>query len=703
MATTNDTPGQASDGSSPFDALARHSRALVAVPFSAAVVVGIGLILASRQVGFALTPAFLIGILLLLFLVGMGIVFLAPGSGRLGPAERLRFQMLILLGGVGFGLAALGLVLPFSETFNEIITGGLDKWREHRWALLGIVGPLLGGLVLMFVGLQLGRGYERSNALLRRLLYGYNAVVSTLVLLLILLLINILAYVQVRPFSYFSETLDWTASRMYSLNDTTKKVLADLQQPVKVYALLTRGGGGLISADVQTLLENSHAVNPRFTYTFLSRDLNRKEIEELQEKYKIPEPEGLLVVYGPEADAITDFIRRDDLFTQVSSDPTGQGRPSYAFTGENALLNALDFLASNKAKAQVYFTQGNGELDVKSASANRLDEGVGKLFNTLNQGNYELKELRFGPTSEEELKKADVVVIARPRNPFPADALESLRKYLKGDGKKKGKLVVLMDVQLDRTKEPPRMLETGLEGLLAEFNVQVNSDRIINLTEENPLTAFGFLDPESANPIAKAFTKGGEPTAMFPFVDTRSVQPAQPAQPPGPGQAPSAPYTAEKLVYAYPPQLCFSEKNLLADPVDLAKKVRKDRALFNQVRAREPLAVAVAVTESKAAPMRNPHDFRPRSDQEPVMIVFGDASWISNQGLNQDNTNLFSSCLSWLRGRADLGQKIKPAVRPHYDLVVPSQARARLLLLPGALMLLGIAGLACGVWVVRRR
>ena len=60
---------------------------------------------------------------------------------------------------------------------------------------------------------------------MRRLLYGYNAVLTTLLLGAILGLLNLLAYSHVGPFAYLERPLDWTSGGLYTLSDRTRAVL----------------------------------------------------------------------------------------------------------------------------------------------------------------------------------------------------------------------------------------------------------------------------------------------------------------------------------------------------------------------------------------------------------------------------------------------------------------------------------------------
>src|SRR5207249_2162663 len=101
--------------------------------------------------------------------------FIVPSERRtLADAERLRILALTYAALIGLTVALIGMVLPFTERLKPIFSGGLDRWRQSPGALVLCGGLLVGGLALMFVGLQLARKFERTHSEMRRLLYGYN-------------------------------------------------------------------------------------------------------------------------------------------------------------------------------------------------------------------------------------------------------------------------------------------------------------------------------------------------------------------------------------------------------------------------------------------------------------------------------------------------------------------------------------------------
>src|SRR5437868_2536046 len=85
-------------------------------------------------------------------------------------------------------------------------------------ALLVALAVLLAGLAIMFVSLQVVRSEERTSAVLRRLVYGYNAVLTGVLLLLILTVVNVLVTLK------FTGVIDATESGKFSLDDRTTKL-----------------------------------------------------------------------------------------------------------------------------------------------------------------------------------------------------------------------------------------------------------------------------------------------------------------------------------------------------------------------------------------------------------------------------------------------------------------------------------------------
>src|SRR5262249_37679689 len=155
-----------------------------------------------------------------------------PDEDEAAQAAKLRLELMVLGGLVGLATALLGFVLPFT-VYREQLGAGLDSWRKNPAALIWSGLATFGGLALMFASLQLGRGLERQNQNIRRLIYGYNAVLTGLLLLAVLALPNVLAYAE--PFTrFFGRPFDWTKTDINSIDVKMRNLLAETKDPIKV-------------------------------------------------------------------------------------------------------------------------------------------------------------------------------------------------------------------------------------------------------------------------------------------------------------------------------------------------------------------------------------------------------------------------------------------------------------------------------------
>ena len=334
----------------------------------------------------------------------------------------------VLLAGAVAGIILVGLGLYLTVRSWIIVVGGVEEWHKNWWRLLLCELAIFGGLGVMFGALQLVRSEERSNPGLRRLLYGYNAVLTSLLLLTILAHVNVLAYLPFRPFNALNAAYDWTEATLYTLSPESTAFLQKLDKPVKVYVLIP-ANNEFLYREVSTLMDNCKRVSNQIDVTSISPDLSSGEVLALAEKYQIPEREGILVVYGTEGEQKYDFIKADELFN-VKRPGMGKPdeKPKIEFTGESAFIGKLSYLVEGKARPMIYFTQGNGELDLdNNFDTQRDDQGLGRLRERLGRANYEVKDLKLGFGETKVPDDADIVVIARPTNRLPAPALKALR------------------------------------------------------------------------------------------------------------------------------------------------------------------------------------------------------------------------------------------------------------------------------------
>jgi hypothetical protein len=641
-------------------------------------------------------------------------------------AGRLRLELMTLGGLVGLATAILGFVLPFT-TYREKLAGGLDSWRANPEALLIPGAAFLGGLVLMFLSVQLVRGMERESQGLRRVVYGYNVALTTILLLAVLALPNVLAYAE--PFTrFFGRPFDWTATDINSISPLMRNYLADLKEPVKVYLLMPRDHP--ITSDMQTLLDNCKSLNSRFTWELVSpRSIdNQSRIAGMMEKYNISDPVGVLVVVGEEGEKSKPdftFIKQRDLFEQDFRG--GRGAPlSYSFLGENVLYNALSSLT--EGKTVIYFTNGHGELTPEGGMPPGMmpnmprpkGGGLGKLRDRLTERkSVEVKTLNVDRSLKKVPDDASVVVVARPTQPFNPEEVKVLREYVQrnarvektkdASGRERdeekataGKLIFLLDPVLQKDGGAVTMPPTGLEPLLTEYGVKLGNDRLLTVSPrvQSPTQVVTVPDPRSANPVAKAFTPpGGLQLTVIRINNVRTVDALDSK---GGGRS------VDKLLVALPQYGVIIDRRFNADPVDIVNGLRADEDKLDKEMAKDPVTVAVAVSDG-GTPPGMPRDAAHSSQLKdtPRMVVFGSSGWVSDESLEGGGgavrMDLFSSCVSWLREKSSVGVKIEGKKRKEYDLNIAPQDTGKVMYLPLGLLLLGVVGLGTGVWVVRRR
>ncbi|MEY4614140.1 MAG: hypothetical protein RL179_2113 [Planctomycetota bacterium] len=638
------------------------------------------------------------------FSAGVGFALGNRNQQETSPENSLRIGLIFLGGGIGFATAILGLFLPLME-YSAIFGGGLAAWRKNPNTVLLCAGLLFGGLALMFGSVMLAKNFEKSSVGLRRLLYGTNAFLTGMLLLTVLGVVNVLAYVPMGKADFFNRTFDFTASGLYSISESTQNFLANLKEPVKVYVLLP--GNNLITVETETLLETFKTHSKKITWSSVSRDLDTQELVKLQEKYQIPDSLGLLVVYGSDQKPVYDFIKYQDLYSIPQQDmrrPDSEGG-SFQFLGEGQLIKTMTFLSEGKSQAGVFFTQGNGELSIDDKNPGSAS-GIGTLWDETAKGNFKLDKITLDRNTKKIPQEADVLVMARPKFDPPPQAIDALRNYLRGTDGKKGRLLLLLDVEVEQVAGKKQVVPMpNLKVLLREFQVDVADDQIYNpLNERKPSVMTIMSSDKSNNPIAKAFLKGRSAT-LFLFDSIRTLKPL--------ARVPNAPpnnITAEEILMTDPRIPVWAETDMGVNPQEIIAELRKDEKKAQQKLNGGQLPVAVAVTEKGAADPLSQipgHESMAPTEDKPRMVVFGDSSWASNEGINgrfgESSLSLFNTSISWLRDRADLGAKPKGQERKDYRFNVAEDTVTKLKFLPLAMMLISVIGLGGAIWIVRRR
>ncbi len=607
------------------------------------------------------------------------------GSTAQTPTGKL---LVLGVGGIVGFCTTVFLGLGYVYVWWDTLTGGRAAWKElTTWIPVLLV---LAGLIVMFISLITVRSEERHNPALRRLIYGYNSALTALLVLAILGVANVMA------FFYGTHHFDWTETNIYSISPASVRVLENLDRPVKVYVLIPRGM--LVHSDMQDLLNTAARYTSRLEVEHVT---TRDEFAELRDKYGLQDNTLVAIVYDPEASPpATHFLKAEDL-EDIERFQRSRGEER-SFKGEQTLINALSLLKDGKGKVKVYFTQNNGEMQLSDFAARDepgqelSNRGLANLRSRLEKANYEVDALHLGEVDAKTGQArpipddAAIVVLADPRE-LPESQVKLLEEYMK---RPKGKLVALLDAHMN--PKTGQSEPSGLEGLLARYGVQVGKDIILNLqpVNSNDFTeARVMLSPQSDRGF-DAFRRN-RPFAQW---DVRSIRPA------GPGGS----HVVVPLLETLPRSPQWAEEGLRGSPREFLENLVKNQQeeLLKRVQGL-PIPVAVTVRDQSADPSMPQDQFHARARQEGPsrMVVFGDATFISNpfiEGREIDYA-LFASALAWLRGRTDIVVDVQPKDRKNYRVNMTAEQISRSKWVPFSFLLLAVFGLGLAVWFTRQK
>ena len=682
-----------------------------------ALIIGLYLILANRLViNFPLQFALaFFGIVL----VGGGLWLIVAAADLVTPIS-MRGLILIVGGLAGFALA-VGSGFQVFFWRSEIIINGMKSWQsEESWKLWLCVYLGLAGLVLIFGSFWLGKMDIRVSPMFRRLFYGYNAVLTGLLLLAILTVINIMIYTRF-PYNY-----NWSATQgFYSLSSKSKNILDSIKdEPIKATVVMSQTGP--LFADIRNLLENMNSYNPRLVVEYVSPDLEPDTVKELAKNYaKLKKPglsesedgdtrTGVLLVRGKDTGKLDNhtFVDMRDLFavaneSQEERDPQ-KIRKYKEFLGENVLMTEISYLATNQSKPLVYITQGVGEYDIKPFEMigpfRRPVLSTSEFIKTLKAQKYEVRILNWGfpkgkersgivdyfksePKSKGKIPiEADVLVIADPKTlsspPFDKEMTNALDVFMAHGGR----IIFLSNAHLGEIKRggPKKIIDLGIEDWFKRYGVDLGKDRVLTYHGPNnrtpPIRAEAIIAMQGKNKI----TQQEELRGRRVLVDlSRTVSPSFGGNAFG--------YSAEPLIII-PPKLnsvSWGERDAkhVLEARDYIASLVADKKIIGKF-SDQPLPVGVTVFDK---------------EDDPRMVVMGDATFIENNNMEtQPYRDFMLSCVAIMANRPQMiGIEAKKTSTFKLDPV--NFSLSRMTLLPLGLMVLGIAGLGTGVWLSRRR
>jgi hypothetical protein len=619
-----------------------------------------------------------------------------------------KFVYMALGSSFGLLLALVGTGLIF-EWWQE-----LDKWLRvgqsaSAFKPLTAIGLLLVGLFVAFISLAPAQSYERSNANLRRLLHGYTALLNGVLLLIILVITNVAAQI------YITRPLDAGQAGFSALAPRSTAILQKIDQQTKLVLIAFSEVKSPIIEDMRKLVLSAVDANPRYiSAEFLSPNQDKDKVDALMKTYPSLTPNltslgedeyaGLIVLYGEKLDQFR-YLKYSEMIARETDANTGATGPG--FGGEDKLLTEISFLTDGLTKRVVYFTQTEAtEYDFNDQDA-RSEEGrgIGLLVNRLKERNYEVRPLQFNLANPKVPDDATMLVIAGPQNPMRPDIVKAIQLYLNPPPEspaKKGKLVVLLDSRPDVT-DRNRMAPTGLDELLAEYNIQAPPERVLTVnpnrmtpTPRTVVVTGARAGQQAQHPVSIAYFDGQQYIPL-PFTDVRPLK----------ATTTNTQYKVLEVLSTAPRTPVWYETSMqqaLTWKAVLEEREQNADAWVQKKRATlEPAAVALFVSEGQPT-MPNLPQRGPSAEDKPRLAVFGNSRFVLNTNMRPNAATepfeLMAATLSWLGEKPNtigIGPKSYRMYKPQNSNLDTLQ------LLPLGIILLGLAGLGAGVWAVRRQ
>ncbi|AMV23888.1 ABC-type uncharacterized transport system [Gemmata sp. SH-PL17] len=615
----------------------------------------------SKQNDYALGAIATLGAFLIAAVGGGWLVAALPKPTE--TQQRTEALTLILAVGGGFALVLIAAGGLFFYRWSESIVNWLEKNQEEeaRYVLIPVLAVAFGA-ALGLAAVAPARAEERNNPSLRKLVYGSNLGITALVLLVTLIAANVVFAYRV------SNKIDMTGSGFYAMSPQTEEYLRDLPEPIQVYAIIPDSGQREVNDLRDVLTRFQETSRNKLTIKFISPVSGTVDLTELKANYPpVQDGElGVLLTFPSDKKRFS-FIPVNEFFTTESG---GRGdAPRSVFTGEARLVKELLFLADNKQKPKVYFTQGTEELDLTARTD--PERGATRLRAFLEKNYLDVQPLVLDGESPKVPDDCAVLVVADPQKPLGPKSVDAVRKYMT---ERKGKLVVLAGATLPGPTVR-KVSPTGLEPVLGQFNVGLSDKYLFALSADRrvpvttPPVEFTQAAADAKNPIVRLFRRL---SLQMPF--PREV---------------TALTTAPGLT-ATPLLMTDTEGGAwLTDEFPANPNVRPGNAPVARRRT-----VGVVVTEGGTG----------------RVAVFGNGLMVCDALAGQFGAesppafDLLGATIDWLRDRPPVPQGVESKTYAVYALPgAKTIDGTRLKYVPVVFGLLVVASLGLGVWAIRRQ
>jgi len=458
---------------------------------------------------------------------------------------------------------------------------------------------------------------------------------------------------------------DWTTSKMYSISEKTRNLIADLDQEIRVVVFMTPASN--LYDQVYELLSRYQAASDKIKVEYIDPDKEPLKTQQLAEQFGISVADTVVFAYGDRTKYVTSDQMADFDYSGMQY---GQPPTIRSFKGEEQFTSAiLSLVAPDVPK--IYLVTGHGEASLAAGGGGSVsDRSLSNLEQSLKRENIEVEDttLLGGSVPED----ADVLAIIGPTRAYTEPEIQALEGFLDGGGR----LLIALDPLIEQNGT---MRPTRLEYFLAARGITVDNDLVVDPSRKLPFYDLSavYVTDFTTHPV----TQGLEGIAVL-FTVARSLTPADDS-----GAVRLAETSADGWGETNLAQLLAGQP-VAKDDDDVAG----------------PVALAVALEASVSAPAAGeaPEEGEDAAERKSRLVVFGDSNFMSDYDIsNAGNLTLAMNALNWLAAREQsLG--IAPRELEQVNLFLSaSQMRwiliITLLLMPGSAIVVGIL-----VWRRRR-
>jgi hypothetical protein len=376
-------------------------------------------------------------------------------------------------------LFALGALVAF---------GSQGRQSDWGWGFL-----ILGGASLLgwFFGRRgqkdaiAGDEYSRQRAVL-----GFNAVLSVLLFLAILVGIN---YIAARRHKVF----DLTQNRTNTLAAQSVKALDELKTPIKMtYVWAPSEFAPLIDANAQTMLQAYRNASEKVHVDFLNAAQDPMQLQAMG----LPNFSGQPIL----------VIEKSTAEGKAQSNAAPSARQEIGVVDEQNITSAILKL-NNPQPRVLYLLAGHGE----QLMADTGNIAMSAARRALESQNYTLQTLVLTGAKAQIPRNAAAILAFGPQVDLSAAEAKKLQTYLNGGGR------LALFFQLPRAPLP------RWSSLVRDLNIEIGRGQVLELdpqkTGGNPQVLVGIVDDPSRHPILRSVAGA----VLFPGVLPLRVVPAR--------------------------------------------------------------------------------------------------------------------------------------------------------------------------------